>query len=166
MRNTDQRPSWASVAKRMATGSWRAGFHPQAGRCSCISCMQAFHGMMARRERVGNGPNQPMCRVRPHPLSPQIRQRPLAGALVLQCRWFERVGYVRLVLEPHPRAKRSGQPFGCPNSFLTNLSNQRLRPHHPSPPDTTKAPCGALVVSGGESGIRTHDGLVEPPGSR
>ena len=65
----------------------------------------------------GRGPG--MARINPSgfvhaPSPPDTKKAPCGRGFVLQCRWFETGGYARLLPEPHPRAQRSGQPFGCP----------------------------------------------------
>jgi len=102
--------------------------------CHCEGRMpkRTSPSAMARRVRAGNGPNQPGGFVHTS-LSARYEKGP-DGAPTQH-----REGYARLIPEPNPREQRSGQPFGCPNSFPTNLSTPEVSSTPLSPPDTTKA---------------------------
>ncbi len=96
--------------------------------------------------------------VRPHHSLRQIQERPLAGPLLYLA---ERVGCVRLILEPHPsRSRAQGQPAAV-QIRSRRICRTRVGSSTPlAAPDTRKAPGGASLVSGGESGIRTHGRLA------
>src|SRR5579859_8079318 len=62
-------------------------------------------------------------------LSPPDTQNASLGGVV-EWRCCVQVGIVRPFHGPHPFALRAAGPAcGCPNLFLTNLSNRSVRPH-------------------------------------
>ena len=95
-------------------------------------------------------------------LSARYAKRPARGRF--DRRWVDLTrGIANSIHGVRPSALRApGPACGCPNSFRTNLSNQRLRPHL-SLRQIRKTPReGAFCVSGGERGIRTLDKAFDP----
>ena len=84
------------------------------------------------------------------------RQR---GRHELDCKLAERAGYVRIVPDAHP-SLRSGPTFGCPNSFLTNLSN----PAGSHPPPVKLLMLVELAERAGFEPAKRFDPLTHFPG--